>query len=1062
MSGVMPTLQLQLLGDLQVTYDDDPLTSVNSARLQSLLAYLLVHRHAPQSRQQLAFQFWPDSTEAKARANLRFFLHRLRRALPDADRFLQIDEASVMWRADAPFTLDVAAFEDALTDAERETGAEATRALERAVSLYRSELLPNCYDDWILPERERLRQLYLGALARLIGVLESQGEYRAAISHAQRLLRYDPLHEETYRQLMRLHVQNGDRVGALRAFHTCAAVLERELAVEPSPVTRAQYEQLLLQATPASATTTSRVAPDYVALHVPNAPPNNLRLALTSFIGREREINEVKRRLATARLLTLTGVGGTGKTRLALEVVTQLLLEPGERPTDPRYADGVWWIELVALGDPALVIQAVAAALGVREARRQPLTESLIEFLRQKRLLLVWDNCEHLIGACAQLAETLLRACPGVSLLATSREPLKIEGETAWSVPALSLPERELLSNKDWISKVTQSEAVRLFSERAALAFPAFELTPNHVPAVVEICRKLDGLPLAIELAAARVKILRVEQITARLDDRFNLLRTGQRQGDVRHQSLRAVMDWSFELLGPSERVLLQRLSVFAGGFSLEAAEAVCAGDGLERHQLLELVSLLVDKSLVRVDQDSGEARFDLLETIRQYASDKLLESNQAEAVRRKHTDFYLAFAERAHSELRGPQQGLWLERMEREHDNLRAALAWSQTPAGEAEVGLRLAGSLWRFWDMRGYLSQGRRALEAMLARVTARSAVRAQALDGAGWLAYSQGDHLAARALHEESLLIWRELGDAPGMALALNNLGNVAWKQADYTAARRFHEESLKIRRDLGDQGGVAASLHNLGMVAWNQGDFPVARALFEESLALKRQLGDRWGMATSLNALGVIAFELGDAAAARPFYAESLALAQALGDKVGIAMAFTNMGEAALHQGDFQAAHAYLDESLALKRELGNQWGIANSLSTLGLVALAQGDPGEARRRFADSLSLRRELGDQRGIAHCLAGLAGVAYEQGQPERTARILGATENLLAAIGSRLEVPDRALYDRTVAALRANLGEQRFAAAWVQGRALALEAAIAEALPAAERSPSSIPPER
>jgi predicted ATPase/DNA-binding SARP family transcriptional activator len=1046
----MPILQIQLLGDLQIAYDGTQVKGVNTARLQSLLAYLLIHRQASQSRQQLAFLFWPDTVEAKARANLRFFLHRLRRALPDADRFIQIDETSVVWRADAPFTLDVAVFEDALEKAKQEMGEAAVRALESAVSLYRGDLLPTCYDDWILPERERLRQLYLAALARLIQEMESQGEYRAAISRAQQLLRYDPLHEETYRQLMRLHAKNGDHVGALRAFHTCAAVLERELAVEPSPATRAEYKQLLRQTTPATAAVKARPAPDYAILQVPNATPNNLQLSLTSFIGREREISEVKLRLATTRLLTLTGTGGSGKTRLALEGAIQLLLAGQAQLADSRYPDGIWWIELAALGDPALVTQAVAAVLEVREERRKPLSEALIGSLRQKLTLLVWDNCEHVIDACAQLAETLLRACPGVSILATSREPLRIEGETTWSVPALSLPDKELLSNTDSYSQITQFEAVRLFSERAALAFPAFTLTPGNAAAVVEICRKLDGLPLAIELAAARVKVLRVEQIADRLDDRFNLLKAAQRRSDARHQSLRAVMDWSFELLAPAERALFQRLAVFAGGFTLEAVEAACAGDGLESHQLLELLSLLVDKSLVRMDQGSGEARFDLLETIRQYASGKLVESDQVEAVRGKHANFYLMLAERVHSALRGPQQELWLERMEREHDNLRAALAWSQTPAGKPEVGLRLAGNLWRFWGRRGHLSEGRRTLEAMLARVPAHTAARAQALDGAGWLAYSQGDHLAARVLDEESLLIWREVGDRKGMALALNNLGNVAHKLADYATARQFHEESLKLRRELGDQADVAASLHNLGMVALDQGDYLSARALFEESLAFKQQLGNKWDMVTTINSLGGIALERGEADTAWALYEQSLALGQELGDKGAMAMVLINMGNVALRQGDFAAAHHCLEQGLVLRRELGHRWGAAVALHNLGMVAMAQGNPGEARGLFAESLDIRREVGDRLGIAHCLAGLAGVAWSQARPERASRVLGAIEALLEALGARLDVIERDLYNRYVAELKAHLGEDQFATAWAAGRALPLEVAIDEALTA------------
>jgi len=1027
------TLQIQLFGHFLLRSDKAPVASFDSPRLQALLAYLLLHREAPHPRQLLAFRLWPDTPEAQARANLRTALHRLRRALPDADQFLEVEVQTVLWRSDAPFVLDVAEFEGALGEAARAEGrgdrAGQRLALQAAVDLYRGDFLPGCYDEWLLPERERLRLRFSGALEQLLLLLETARDYRAAIRYAQRLLQHDPLHETTYQHLMRLHALSGDQASALRAYLTCAAVLERELGAAPSPATRAAYEALR-RPVPAPAEPSARPTPP-----APERRRENLPIALTSFVGRAREVAEARRMFGTGRLLTLTGAGGSGKSRLALAVAAELV---------SHYPDGVWLVELAPLAEGALVPEAVAAALGVHKEPHRPLAATLVEALQARTLLLVLDNCEHLISACAELAEQLLSACPGLSVLATSREALGVAGEIAWRVPRLSLPDPMTTARAELLER---SEAVQLFVDRAGLALPTFTLTDAHAPAVAEVCRRLDGIPLAIELAAARVKLLTVEQLAVRLNDSLRLLTSGSRTAVPRHQTLRAAIDWSYDLLSGPEQALFRRFSVFAGGWTLEAAEAV-GGEGA-----LELLAQLVDKSLVAVEaQDGQTARYQLLDTVRQYGLEKLGRAGEAEAIAHRHAQFFLELAQAAEPELTGPQQGLWLDRLEAEHDNLRQALAWAQTPAGEAELGLQLAASLGHFWDMRGYLGEGRRSLEALLARVATRTAVRAKALDEAGWLAYSQGDNSAAHALHEESLLIWRELGDVQGIARALSNLGNAAWRQADYTTARRFHEESLKLQRELGAKRGVAASLHNLGMVAWHQRDYAAARALFEESLALKRELGDKWGIATSLNALGVITFEMGDVAAARPLYLESVKLAQELGDKVEIAMALTNLGEVALVQGDYKEARERLAASLVLKRELGNQWGIANSLSILGLVGLGQGDTGVAGSLFAESLSLRRSLDDRRGIAHCLAGLAGVAWAQAQPERAARLLGATEGLLDALGSRLEVADRALYDRHVEALRESLSADQLAVAWAGGRALSLEAAISEALRAAE----------
>ena len=439
------------------------------------------------------------------------------------------------------------------------------------------------------------------------------------------------------------------------------------------------------------------VPTDFPPLRSLDSLPNNLPRQLTSFIGREREMAEVRRLLSTTRLLTLTGSGGCGKTRLALQVAADLV---------EAFAEGVWFVDLAPLSDPALVPQTVAATLRVREEPGRPILITLSEYLQPRHLLLVLDNCEHLVGACAELAQALLRACPHLQILATSREPLRIGGETTWRVPSLSLPD---LLRLPLVESLAEYEAVRLFTDRAEVVLPGFLVTDQNALAVAQVCHRLDGIPLAIELAATRVKVLPVHQIAARLDDRFRLLTGGSRTALPRQQTLRAVMDWSYILLSEKERTLLRRLSVFAGGWTLDAAEAVCSGNRIETVEVLDLLAQLVDRSLVAVDREDAEARYRLLDTVRQYAREKLQDSGEETEVHGRHREWFLDLAERTEPELLGPEQGVWLARLEAEHDNLRAALTWSQQEEEGGEAGLRLAGALGRFWWMRGHLTEGR-----------------------------------------------------------------------------------------------------------------------------------------------------------------------------------------------------------------------------------------------------------------------------------------------------------------------------------------------------------------
>jgi predicted ATPase/class 3 adenylate cyclase len=612
---------------------------------------------------------------------------------------------------------------------------------------------------------------------------------------------------------------------------------------------------------------------------------HNLPQQVTSFVGREAQLTEVKSLLQKTRLLTLTGSGGCGKTRLALQVAADLLDGDGAC---------VWLVELAPLTDPQLLDLSVAGVLGLKEERGKPILQTLIEYLRNKHLLLVLDNCEHLLDACATLTNSLIRQCPQLRVLATSREGLGISGELTYRVPSLSLPDPRRAQTPESLSHY---EAVQLFIERAQFYLPSFAVTNANAPAVASICHRLDGIPLAIELAAARMRSMPVDQLAARLADRFHILTGGSRTSLPRQQTLRALIDWSYDLLETNLKTLLCRLSLFVGGCTLEAVESICVGTEIESWEVLDLLTALCDKSLVVYEAPQGEARYRLLETIRQYAADRLSESGTREVFRDRHLAYYLALVEKEEPRLWAADQHLWLDQLEAEHDNLRVALDWSGETEHGAESGLRVAGAIWWFWMIRGYFSEGRQRLARVLAAgVGSLPAARAKALNGAGALAFGQGDYVSARTFHEESLTLKRAEGDLWGVAAALNDLGIITCCQGDLAAARELNQESLAIKRQLGDVQGIAYSLLSLALVAREQGDLAVARELYEEALAIRRQLGNQRGIAEALSGLANIVCDLGDEAMARVLNREGLQLYTELGDRVGIAIMLE--GQAAL--------------------------------------------------------------------------------------------------------------------------------------------------------------------
>ncbi len=790
----------------------------------------------------------------------------------------------------------------------------------------------------------------------------------------------------------------------------------------------------------------------------------NLPAQLTPLIGREQEIQTVCALLRSpeVRLVTLTGIGGVGKTRLGLEVAAALL---------DAFADGAYFVSLAPISDTDLVVPTIAQVLGIQETGERPLLDQLQTSLQNKRLLLLLDNFEQVAAASPGLAD-LLSACSQLKVLVTSRAVLHIRGEHEFPVPPLALPDLTHLPGSESLS---QYAAVALFLQCAKAARPDFQVTSANIRAIAETCVHLDGLPLAIELAAARIKLLSPHMLLTRIEHRLQVLTSGARDAPVRQQTLRNTLAWSYDLLDVVEQRLFRRLCVFVGGCTLEAVESLYTALGDMSTDVLDGMASLIDKSLLRqVEQEREEPRLLMLATIREYGLEVLASSGEIESIRQAHAHYYLRLSEDAEVEIGGPRQAVWLERLEQEHDNLRAALQWFLEQAENKgatqdercmEAALRLGGALRDFWRIHGHISEGRNFLErALAASGGIEASVQAKALIAAANLAFIQSDYDRTELLCKQSLLLYRELEDQPGIAFSVYLLGIVAWTRGDISTARSLLAESLALAKAVDDEQRAAWSVFVQGLLESSQGEYTLACAMFEESLAIHRRLQNKRGIAHALSQLAqVLIVSQSDQARVPSLLEECLVVSREIGFKEGIAASFWLSGQVALGQGDLVTAHSLAEKSVVLYKEMGHRHGTAESLYAFGKVLAAEADYATALTQYEESLEIIGGLGEQWIIATCLLGLGEAVSAQQQLAWAAQLWGAADTLRDTLGVPIPPVELADYERSLSAARVHLGERAFAAAWAQGRAMTPQQALAAKgqKPASPPSTTVAPPQ-
>lgn len=1098
-----PLWRVELLPGIRARCGDRVLTHFPTRKTAALLAYLAYHLHREHPREILIDLLWPECDLDAGRNRLNVAVSTLRHLLessPSAGgRVLLTDRASVRLNPDA-VTTDATEFEASIRAAARSpTPGDEKQRLEDAARLYGGPLLEGYYEDWIGPEQDRLGALFSRALDRLIRLAEEEGDLGGALAYARQAVASDPLSEEACRALMRLCAAAGHRPAALRHYQELEQVLQRELGVSPSVATRALAAQLRMDA---------GVNGNAARLHI-SAGPDRPRLRttplpapLTRFFGRAPETARLLDLLApqtvpgtdaqrstpnahrSTRLVTLTGPGGSGKTRLALHVAARLYQGFGGR---------VWFVSLADLGNAARIPARIAATVLPPGTIAGDPVEQFAAALRDEPALLVLDNFEQHVDAGSGLVAALLQRAPELLCLVTSRRRLNVSGEQELVVPPLPVP--PAMSDPEALSGY---ESVQLFVDRSRAVRAGFSLTAENAAAVAELCTRLEGIPLALELAAARAHVLAPRQMLAHLEDRLGFLVGHRSDTEAHHHTLRAALDWSYRLLAPDLQRFFAALSVFRGGWSLEAADFVwgCMGVwvyGCENPPTpiqpappthshthtptqpstptqLAALEQLRSHSLILAEERRGEIRFGMLETLREYAA-SCVPPEEREALLRCHAEYFLRLAEGAAPHLRAPDAAEWLERLEPEQDNFRAALSWSverrawsgrtpkaQGPTPNADLPpssfcllpLRLAAALSWFWLLRGYGSEGalwlRRALEAAPASPAAAE-VRLRALHAAGELGLRAGEYAWVAEVSEASLALSRENEQESGIAQSLARLGFVALKRCEYDRAAALYTESLGYSERAADRWGIVWANTGLALVAQERGEYERAVRLHEQNLALFEELGSRHGAAWSLHGIQAVRAAEGRIEEADALCRETRARFRELGEQGGVASVICAQGVLALAREDWEQAEALSIESLSLCQNIGDRWGIPRALHVQGCAAWRRGDEARAARLFREALDLWQELGNPQGVAACLAGLGCVAAGGNDLERGVLLLAAAASRRREIGAVEPYPERLMEEAGLQQARAHLGADAFQRLWTKGLALSPDAAIAMA---------------
>ncbi len=1046
-------LRIRLFGPVQASQSGVALPMPDRHDVIRLLAYLLLYRDRPLARKTVAFVLWPDGSESSARAQLSRTLYRLQHEFlpPAAGRgdgpWLKASTSELQWSGDRPSWLDIQEFQERCDRGMGVGDGHALRSavedLERARRLYRGELLQDYADEWIEAERKAFASRYERLLERLaqLYVLDDQAD--RAVDVCRQLLARDPLRESAYRIAMYAHMVKGERSAALRQFVECEAVLRRELDVLPEPATAELARSI--RAGDALETLTDLVFDPRLTVRggpagdpPRSAPADRERLGSfgrvpetpTRFVGRADTVQAIEQQVHDQRLVTLTGPGGCGKTRLAIEVARRCRAS----------MDAVCWVDLASVAGADDAVHTVASAVDAASSGAAVSAASIAARLAKSRALLVLDNCEHVLNACAALSARLLAACPELRLLVTSRERLNLSAEVVWPVAPLTLPQWDAGA---WQSPAS-AESVDLFVDRLTRRDPQRVLSADDLQTVAKICARTDGLPLAIELAAGQAVYLSLAETAALLDRGLDALAGTERDTPSRHSTLRRTIDWSHRQLTPSERALFRRLSIFAGGATWQAIDTVCRpaadrGDAPAAPDArFDVLRSLIDKSLVLTERVPGlPTRYRMLDLVRRYAAEHLEASGEGASIAARHARHFADVADALGARLRGADSASALAEWDVEHPNCLAALRAAQS-IGDVLVALRLTVALWPYWASRGFIAEGRRHVEQSLGLDggEAHVGVYAQALNGAGSLAFLLGDYPAARRYYEACLDFERRIGDPRRLATVLTNLSLVLRRQSEFDAARALCEESLVLQRAIGDPGAIAATLSALGNVCFRQGRFAEAGGFFHESLRLRREQGDAADVSAALHNVGLAFAAQGRYADACHYVEQSVAISRDLADESGLAPSQNLLGGVLYRLDRVDEARAASLAGLNLYHRLADPSGVADALHVLGRIALdGRQPPDEARRTVEESLRIRARLGERHGVAQALRLYAMHLVAAEELERAAYLLGVEQQLRAIIGAGLPAGERQDLRTCVYSLKRLLGPSRYEALFELG---------------------------